>query len=77
MRIQCCVPHCSRTKSNANNKLVEWICGQHWSYVPRKKRRVWQRIRREQTKGLPLDSDRAARLWTRVKRIAIERGMGI
>ena len=76
MRISCCVPHCRRTKQNAEG-YAEWICAKHWSAVPRDKRRVWQRVRRDHRKGIPQFKRRVDRLWQRLKRIAIEKGMGL
>lgn len=75
-RIRCCVPHCRRTKPNVAG-YAEWICAKHWSAVPREQRRVWQRLVRWYRKGKVFQGVRADRMWSRLKRIAIEKGMGL
>lgn len=50
----------------------EWICADHWRAVPRSDRAIFHRARRKHKQDNAL-----ARLWARVKRIAIERGAGL
>lgn len=73
-RIQCCVPFCPRTKAS-RVVTAEWICTEHWKRVSPEKRRVWLRLVRKYRKGEVFHGVRADRLWARLKRIAIERGM--
>jgi hypothetical protein len=51
---------------------VEWICSAHWKLVPVAMRKCWQRAqRRERKSGEHWPKNQ--RLWSRVKREAIER----
>lgn len=74
-RLSCCVPFCRRTKQNRGDEK-EWICAEHWRAVPRKDRAIYARVKRE-AKAAGRWTEAAARIWRRVKRIAIERGVGI
>lgn len=75
LRIRCCVPFCGRTKAN-DGTFDEWICQVHWQPVPRVMKRAYARIKREVRHGAPW-GPRAARIWCRVKRAAIEAAAGI
>ncbi len=69
-RLQCCIPFCARTTANKAG-WSEWICQQHWSAVPREKRRIYTRAKR---KGW---GPAAARIWRRMKAIATEKAGGL
>lgn len=77
-RIMCCVPGCRRTLVD-NGKFNEWICQKHWSAVPRRDRKVYNRRKRIIIQGCLSVTFGAAsdRLWNRCKREAIERAVGI
>ena len=64
-RLACCIPGCRRTSAMPYS---EWICGKHWSLIPKARRRIYQRAKR-----LRKDPRALYRLWSRCKRIAIER----
>lgn len=68
-RLQCLVPFC--TRSTTPKGFDEWICGTHWAATPA----VWRRRYRLFVRRRRLDL--AARTWSRLKRAAIERAMGI
>jgi hypothetical protein len=80
-RIGCCVPFCRRTRKNELG-FSEWICGDHWREIPKPYRRTWGRLRRTLRRGyspaeIPALEARRYRLWSRVKRAAIERAVGL
>lgn len=75
-RIRCCVPYCRHTR-RAQEIDREWICAEHWALVPRPSRRVFFRLRRRWRRGQPIASVRVDRIWTRMKRSAIERAFGV
>lgn len=64
-RLTCCVPACRRTTAQPYR---EWICGKHWTRIPKATRRVYSRAKRLHKDPRALD-----RIWARCKRIAIER----
>ena len=77
-RLYCCVPFCNRTKKLEPLAVrfdpPEWICSDHWRAVPRPERAIYTRaLRKAGGKGTPA----TARLWARMKRIAIEKAGGI
>lgn len=75
-RISCCVPFCRRTRANPG--FTEWICGKHWTSLPKDRRRVYGRLKgRWRRFGGPEAQDRANRVWDRLKRQAIELAVGI
>lgn len=83
-RLPCCVPFCRR--STARTEFSEWLCGDHWRLVDRRRRRVYGRYMRQWRRYGPearvhIDGRvfRAAadRIWRRLKREAIERAAGI
>lgn len=78
-RISCIVPFCRRTIAVSRlPEGYEWICGKHWSAVPRHLRR-----RKSQAERIAKRTNRPAAwrltglIWERCKREAIERAMGI
>lgn len=79
-RILCCVPHCRRTMSKAKadeKRWHEWMCAVHWREIPVRLRSVHLRVLRQATQGKPVTKGRADRIWSRVKRYAIERAGGL
>lgn len=83
LRLNCCVPFCRRTRGDRKNDPVtpgqEWLCGDHWRLVDRRRRRVWGRLcGRWRRFGPPAAADAIeCRLWSRLKHQAIERAVGI
>jgi hypothetical protein len=75
MRIRCVVPHCACTRGDRKNSPVapgmEFICRKHWALVPK----AWKRRRRLFARRQRRDLE--AKMWDRMKRIAIERAVGI
>ncbi len=78
-RISCSVPFCRRTRANPDRVAREWICGDHWRMVPKERRQVWGRLRRQWRRFGPdkCSPERWFRIWDRLKRQAIESAMGI
>lgn len=76
LRISCCVPFCKRTKRKEEG-YSEWICQKHWSLVPAGRRRAYRRIRRQLRQRHEHWNARADRIWSRLKKVAIERSMGL
>lgn len=81
-RLHCCVPFCRRT--TAHTEFSEWLCGDHWRLVDRRRRQVYGRYMRQwrRYRGAPSGLSRsehnaAHRIWERLKRQAIERAAGI
>lgn len=79
-RIPCVVPFCRRSKKATLGVTYftdtpEWICADHWRLVPRADRAVYNRARRKAVKDGAWPA--VARLWRRMKRIAIEKAGGI
>lgn len=77
-RQPCIVPHCRRTR--VRGQSPEWICGPHWTAVPAKYRRAYNRRRRRVALGGytdPRQIEAVCRLWRRVKVCAIEAAAGI
>lgn len=76
LRIRCEVPFCRRTRGDRKGDIItettEWVCGPHWTAVPKTMRRAYSRARRRNHNPAVL-----SRLWTRVKREAIERAVGV
>lgn len=76
-RLHCCVPFCRRTTARFQPP-TEWICGRHWQLVSKDKRRVYGRRKRawrryhHENDGIAAD-----RIWSRLKREAIERAAGV
>lgn len=90
MRIRCLVPFCRHTRGDRKGDPVrqgmEWICGEHWMPLPKVERRVYSRARRRVLARWPeregdVEYARAwhafDRVWSRLKRLAIERALGI
>lgn len=75
MRVLCIVPGCSHSRGDRRTSVVtedmEFICREHWAVVPRHWRR---RLRLFEKRGR---LDLAERMWSRIKRLAIERAVGI
>ena len=79
-RILCCVPHCRRTISKEaaeEKRWDEWMCGSHWREVPVRLRSVHLRILRRGRRGQAVAKARADRIWSRIKRYAMERAGGL
>jgi len=52
-RTRCCVPFCRRTRGIRKGETElpsEWVCGEHWSAVPKRERRRLSRAYRWYTK---------------------------
>ncbi len=76
IRVRCCVPFCRRTTKLQHD---EWICGAHWTTVPREARVVFFRAKRRVTRN-PTDErlwSAYRTIWRRLKRYAIERATGL
>ncbi|WP_262027630.1 hypothetical protein [Microvirga sp. Mcv34] len=72
-RVRCCVPFCRRTIAAEKLKpWNEWICGKHWSAVPKIERREYSWTKRR----IP-NSDATSVQWERLKAVAIEAAAGI
>lgn len=56
--------------------MVEWICAQHWAVIDKAKRRVYARALRRARQDRK-SREAVDRLWSIVKRQAIERGLGL
>ena len=69
-RLPCQVPGCRRTRK-AQAGVIAWICGPHWSAVPRERRRLYALARR---RG---NEQAEAFMWPRLVRIAIEKAAGV
>lgn len=97
-RISCLVPFCRRTRGQRKGEGPiregeEWICGKHWSLIPKAYRRAHQRLCRQARRmelawwKLPAGSpqrtasirmcQRLARLWRRLRQAAVERAGGL
>ncbi len=80
-RLRCCVPFCRRTTPRAALEAVwidpEWICADHWKSVPRQDRAIYARAKRKARRSGSLTTPALARLWSRCKRVAIERVAGL
>lgn len=82
-RTPCVVPFCRRTTKPPvvfeGATVPEWICGDHWKLIPKKYRRAYGRHVRRWRRYSPATPWplTAARLWRRLRTIAIERGAGI
>lgn len=75
-RLACCVPFCRRT--TGRTEFSEWLCGEHWRLVDKRKRRIYGRYVRQWRRFGPITSYKAAdRIWNHIKREAIERAAGI
>lgn len=76
MRVRCVVPFCRRT--TARTEVAEWICGDHWQMVDLRARRVYGRHAKQWRRYAPHRTEATAwRLWSWIKRQAIERSLGI
>lgn len=79
-RTRCCVPGCKRTSTRFPD---EWICGRHWSLVPKKMKKVLARIHRKCRRYPHMNRTvqrlmRAEeRIWQRIRRAAIESAHGV
>lgn len=74
-RLHCCVPFCPRSIRDDGTK-GEWICAEHWRAIPQKKRDAYSRVKRI-AKRAGAWSPEAARIWRRMKAIAIQKAAGI
>lgn len=76
-RLRCCVPFCRKSRRN-DVGFDEWICGDHWRMVDKSRRQVWGRINKRFRRFGPKKSTPAyCRVWSALKRQAIERATGI
>lgn len=78
------MPFCRRTTGRA--EFSEWLCGDHWRLVDKRRRRVYGRYMRQWRRFGPSGNTpeyyarvhaAAGRIWNRIKRQAIERAAGI
>jgi len=85
VRIRCCVPFCERMVKRHVSE-TEAICSHHWRAIPTKYRMAYHRSYRwcdgepYRRKGPPAKRFSVVaclRLWERMKKLAIERAMGI
>lgn len=76
-RLCCVVPFCKRTTGRA--EFREWICGDHWRLIDRDRRRAYGRYARQWRRYYRVAAAGAvtARLWGALKRMAIERAVGL
>ena len=75
-RIRCLVPFCRRTRRNEwGVESAEWVCGPHWSGVPKKFRNFYtaakRRFRRDRSER---NFCRCERAWNRCKAAAMQSG---
>lgn len=81
-RVRCLVPFCKRTTPAGRfGPDAQWICGNHWRMIPKDRRRVWGRLRKQWRRYGPSAGEnfdaRWWRIWDRLKRSAIEAATGI
>lgn len=77
-RLHCVVPHCRRTRKSVRVEFSEWMCGDHWRMLPKLERKVYGRRVKQWRRFEKLHDVKAAdRLWSWLKRHAIERALGI
>jgi len=69
-RLKCCIDRCNRTTKEYPLDS-EYICQVHWSWIPKKKRAVYTRVKRR-FRNNPTEENRAAarRIWERIKQLA-------
>jgi hypothetical protein len=78
-RINCCVPHCRRTRKNVLG-YAEWICPIHWRGIPRVRRQEHSRLKSEFRRGrIATENFRSLEneLWDSLKVTAVEVAAGI
>ncbi len=71
---RCVVPGCPNARGDRTSVVAdgkESICLKHWGAIPRTWRR---RLRLFEKRGR---MDLASRMWERIKRLAIERAVGL
>lgn len=74
-RIPCVVPFCRRTIKRQEN-FHEYICANHWRYVPRKYRQLYFAAKRKFKKDWTKKNwQRQHRIWEKLKQIAMMRGL--
>jgi len=80
-RVPYVVPGCARTRGDRKGDRItpgmEWVCHDHWQAIPRPIRSIYSRAKRRAKRLGDHWWPAANRLWSRVKREAIERGIGI
>ena len=74
-RLLCAVPGCRRT--HKAGEFDEWVCGKHWSAVPRDLRRLYTVAKRRWRRDPAKWGRVCSRLWERCREAAIDRAMGI
>ena len=72
-RLTCLCPGCRRTTANPKG-WNEWICGKHWSAVPRNLRRRRATARRRARRD-PRWQSVEYRLWLRCREAAIDEAL--
>jgi hypothetical protein len=88
MRINCCVPHCKRSRKHVAVPVVvedrvvdfgeEWICQKHWVVVPPLLRREHATAKRTVKRVGTFASDLASyQIWQRCKEVATETAFGL
>ncbi|ACL58510.1 hypothetical protein [Methylobacterium nodulans] len=76
IRIACCVPFCRRMTDASKLQpwgASEWLCQEHWSGIPARRRKAYRRAVRRMDSRTPA----SVRLWRRIKAQAIEAAAGI
>lgn len=85
-RISCCIPFCKRTRGDRKGDPItegmEWMCGDHWQFVPARLKRRRAKVRRIEKRHpdpciLFRSEEVDARIWAVCKAAATERAAGI
>jgi hypothetical protein len=75
-RLRCCVPFCRRT--HKPGQWAEWMCQKHWVLIRAERRRVYRRLERRWHRYRDETLlERGHRLWSVIRREAIERAAGL
>lgn len=83
LRLTCIVPFCRRSrKVYPGERYGEWCCAVHWPLAPRTYKRVLFRASRRMGRAASYAQfQRLVRLhnlaWEKIKRIVIERAVGV
>lgn len=89
-RLACIVPGCRRTHppivDEVLGQMTEWVCGRHWRATSARYRAIYARVKRELRSGIRSGCDQAwalgrfelrRRVWRKLRKQAVERGVGI
>jgi hypothetical protein len=77
VRLTCLCLGCRHTWKG-DGHADQWICREHWMVLPKAKRQVYYRAKRAYKRNPTMENwRRSGRIWARLKRMAIERSLGI